>query len=79
MVKMAKKKNKKVNEGEDEQEGEQEGNNEEEAPATPQDLQLSKEEAEQLLKALEAQEAKLQEKLDEPEGEAVPIIIEKDW
>ncbi|MCB0509313.1 MAG: tetratricopeptide repeat protein, partial [Bacteroidetes bacterium] len=45
----------------------------------PKEAKLSKEQAEQLLKALENQEAKLQEKLDEPEGEAVKIFIEKDW
>lgn len=46
---------------------------------TPKEAKLTKEQAEQLLKALESQEAKLQEKLDEPEGEAVKIFIEKDW
>lgn len=45
----------------------------------PKDGKLTKEQAEQILKMLEGEESKLQEKLDEPEGEAVKIKIEKDW
>ena len=40
---------------------------------------MSKEQADQILKMLENVEGKLQEKLDEPEGEPINISIEKDW
>ncbi|MFT4968453.1 MAG: Ca-activated chloride channel family protein [Chitinophagales bacterium] len=56
----------------------QEGEDEGEKPQ-PKEGSLSKEEADQLLQMLENEEAKLQEKIDEPEGEAVKIMIEKDW
>lgn len=57
--------------GEDEQEQEE--------PTEPKEGQLSKEQAEQILKMLENEEGKLQDKLDEPEGEPINISIEKDW
>lgn len=57
--------------------GEKEG--EKEKPQQPKDGKLTKEQAEQLLKMLEGEEAKLQEKLDKPEGDPVKIRTEKDW
>jgi len=52
---------------------------EKEKPQPPKDGKLTKEQADQILKMLESEEAKLQEKLDQPEGDAVKINIEKDW
>ena len=52
---------------------------EKEEQAKPKEGQLSKEQADQILKMLENVEGKLQEKLDEPEGEPINISIEKDW
>lgn len=73
--------------GEDKQDKEQESDEGEnrkeekdEKPAQAKDTQLSDEQAEQLLKMLQNEEGKLQEKLDEKEkGEAIKVIIEKDW
>jgi Ca-activated chloride channel homolog len=71
-------------EKEDEQKGDDKKDSnkdegEKEKPQQPKDGKLTKEQAEQLLKMLEGEEAKLQEKLDKPEGEAVKISTEKDW
>ena len=63
---------------EKDQDGEQ-GDEEQEQSGNAEDGQLSQEEAEQILKMLQSEEGKLQEKLDEPEGDPVNIIIEKDW
>lgn len=52
---------------------------ENEKPEQAKDGKLTKEQADQILKMLEGEEAKLQEKLDEPEGEIIQIRGEKDW
>lgn len=74
----------------EEEEEEQDGDNEDqedkngdedeqEQESQPRPETLTKEEAEQLLKALAEQEAKLQEDLNEEEVEAVKGVIQKEW
>ncbi len=64
--------------GEPEDQDGEDGEDEGEKPQAKEGS-LSKAEADQLLQMLENEEAKLQEKIDEPEGESVKIVIEKDW
>lgn len=65
--------------GNQDQQNGNKGEEEQEKPAQPKEMKLSKEQADKLLKALENEENKLQEKLDKPEGEPIRVIIEKDW
>lgn len=74
------------NEEEEDQDGDNEDQedkngdeDEQEQESQPRPETLTKEEAEQLLKALAEQEAKLQEDLNEEEVEAVKGVIQKEW
>lgn len=74
------------NEEDEEQDGDNENQedkngdeDEQEQESQPRPETLTKEEAEQLLKALAEQEAKLQEDLNEEEVEAVKGDIQKEW
>jgi tetratricopeptide (TPR) repeat protein len=65
--------------GDNDKQENQNDEEEEKQGTQPRPETLTKEEAEQLLKALAEQEAKLQEDLNEEEVEAVQGVIQKEW